>query len=86
MLQRGLLSSFTHCSFISFASGPGTSSTREALAIILEGKCYHMADVFMGTTQDWDFWERALDDLDRDEKQIEDEVRRIMGGRGGGPG
>lgn len=45
-----------------------------------------MADVFMGTTQDWDFWERALDDLDRDEKQIEDEVRRIMGGRGGGPG
>ena len=42
-----------------------------------------MADVFMGTTQDWDFWERALDDLDRDEKQIEDEVRRIIGGRGG---
>ena len=50
--------------------GPGTSSTREALAIVLKGKCYHMADVFMGTKQDWDFWERALEDIDRDEKQI----------------
>ena len=33
-----------------------------------------MADVFQGTTQDWDLWERALDDVDRDEKQIKDEV------------
>jgi len=33
-----------------------------------------MSSVFMGTERDWDFWERALEDLDRDEKQITDQV------------
>ena len=52
----------------------GTSSSREALAIILKGKCYHMVDVFMGDKKTWDFWQRALEDVDRDEKQITDQV------------
>ncbi len=52
----------------------GTSSTREALSLLLNGKCYHMLCVFTGTEIDWDFWERALEDLDRDEKQITDQV------------
>jgi Sulfotransferase domain len=63
MLPKGL-----HCLI------EGTSSTREALSLLLNGKCYHMSSVFMGTEKDWDFWERVLEDLDRDEKQITDQV------------
>ena len=41
----------------------GTSSLREALAILLEGPCYHMMSVFMSRAQDPDveFW-NALSD------------------------
>ena len=41
----------------------GTSSLREALAILLEGPCYHMMSVFMSKPQDPDvnFW-NALSD------------------------
>jgi hypothetical protein len=33
-----------------------------------------MLRVFTGKEIDWDFWERALEDLDRNEKQITDQV------------
>jgi hypothetical protein len=33
-----------------------------------------MADVFMGTKMDWDHWERALTDVDNDQKSITDQV------------
>ncbi len=62
----------------SFNSILGTSSTRDALAIILDGNCYHMSSVFMGEDKDWDFWERALVDLDRDDKQITDQVPLVI--------
>jgi hypothetical protein len=48
---------------------------REALSILLDGKCYHMAEVFMGKEKDWNFWDRALDDLDRNEKSVSTEVK-----------
>ncbi len=49
---------------------------REALSILLDGKCYHMAEVFMGKEKDWNFWDRALDDLDRNEKSVSTEVKK----------
>ena len=40
----------------------GTSSLREALGLILNGACYHMASVFQSKASDPDvsFWNKAL--------------------------
>jgi hypothetical protein len=38
----------------------GTSSLRMALAHLLEGACYHMANVFRGDHVDWSHWETAV--------------------------
>ena len=37
----------------------GTSSLRMALAQLLGGACYHMANVFRGDAVDWDHWEQV---------------------------
>ncbi len=55
----------------------GTSSTRAALAILLDGACYHMVNVFGGTKEDWNHWDRALDEINKKEKTITDEVNFI---------
>ena len=40
----------------------GTSSTREALKELLQGRCYHMETIIFGTKEERDHWHRALDD------------------------
>ena len=50
---------------------------RMALATLLDGACYHMSDVFRGTRRYWDHWDRALNDIDKEEKTLTDQVSYI---------
>jgi hypothetical protein len=52
----------------------GTSSMRLALVQLFGGSCYHMINIFHGDKVDWDHWQKALDDLDKEEKSISDQV------------
>lgn len=66
----------TNAGFVLIGAGlprTGTSSTRAALAILLDGACYHMVNVFGGTKEDWNHWDRALDEINKKEKTITDE-------------
>ena len=50
---------------------------RMALATLLDGACYHMFDVFRGSQRDWDHWDQALNDIDKEEKTLTDQVNYI---------
>ena len=39
----------------------GTLSTRSALGKLLNGKCYHMVEVFRGDKNDIETWNRFID-------------------------
>ena len=59
----------------------GTSSTRDAMSILLDGPCYHMVtNVLGGSKRDWEFWEQALNDVQRDEKNVTDQVNMANDG------
>ena len=51
----------------------GTSSLRMALSQLLNGACYHMANVFHGTEADWSHWENAVGDRKRDVQVLSDD-------------
>ncbi len=55
----------------------GTTTTRHALGILLEGRSHHMFDVFKGDQAELDFWTRALED-----KVTEEEWVSRLQGRG----
>ena len=39
----------------------GTLSSRAALSQLLGGPCYHMVDVFTGSSATLDFWNKAME-------------------------
>ena len=55
----------------------GTMSMQAALEKILNGPCYHMLQVFEGTDEDLDHWEKVLNG-----KVSDKEWKKFLEGRG----